>query len=78
MTERYTKAMLQNIDERFPHNISSIDFFLIFNLDNIPTNTTSNEFNVYDHSEYFAKQEEIKDTFIEQRVLNLIYGQREK
>ena len=40
---------------------------------NIPTNTTSSEFSVYDHNEinvlsdhFFANQKENKDTFIEE------------
>ena len=74
MTKRYTKAMLWNIDDRFPHNILSIlDAFSIFILHNIPTNKTSSEFSVYDHSEtnvlsnhFFANEEENKDTFIEE------------
>ena len=52
MTERYTKAMLWNIDGRFPQNVlSTLDAFSIFNMDNIPTNTTSSEFSAYGHSE---------------------------
>ena len=74
LTERYTKAMLWNIDDGFPHNVLSIlDVFSIFNLDNIPTNTTSSEFRVYDHNEinvlpnhFFANEAENKDTFIEE------------
>ena len=56
------------------HNLLSIlDGFLIFNLDNIPTNTTSSEFNVYGHSKinvpsnhFFANRKENKDTFTEE------------
>ena len=55
------------------HNLSILDAFPIFNLDNTPTNTTSSEFSVYDHSEInvlsehlFANQKENKDTFIEE------------
>ena len=74
MTKRYTKAMLWNIDDRFPHNILSIlDAFSIFNLDNILPNTTSSEFSVYGHIEinvlsnqFFANEGENKDTFIEE------------
>ena len=43
--------MLWNTDDRFPHDLSILDAFSIFNLDNIPTNTTSSEFNVFGHSE---------------------------
>ena len=82
MTERYTNAMLWNIDYRFPHNVLSIlDAFSIFNLDNIPTNTTSSEFRVYGHSKtnvrsnhLFANEEENKDTFIEEWEI-MIYCQ---
>ena len=72
MTKRYTKAMLQNVDEKF-NNLSISDAFSIFNLDNIPANTTSSEFSVHGHSEinvmpnhFFAKQKKNKDTFIEE------------
>ena len=52
MTERYTKATLWNIDGKLPHNVlSTLDAFSIFNLDNIPTNTTSSEFRAYSGSE---------------------------
>ena len=63
--------MLWNIDERIPHNVLSIlDAFSIFNLDNIPTATTSSEFSVYGRSEinvlsnhFFVNQKENQDTF---------------
>ena len=66
--------MLWNTDDRFPHNaLSILDAFSIFNLDNIPKNTTSSEFSVYDLSEidilsnhFLANEEENKDTFIEE------------
>ena len=65
--------MLWNIDDRFSHNVLSIfDAFSVFNLDNVPTNTTSSEFSVYVHSEinvlfnhFFANEVENKGTFIE-------------
>ena len=71
MTERYTKTMLWNIDDRFSHVLSILEAFSIFNLDNIPTNITSSEFSVYGHSEinvlpnhFFANDEENKDSLI--------------
>ena len=37
--------MIWNINERFPSDVMDIlDAFSIFNLENIPTNQTSNEF----------------------------------
>ena len=70
--------MLWNTDDRFPHDLSILDAFSIFNLDNIPTNTTSSEFNVYVHSElnvlsnHFFANEKNKDTFTEEwEALNL-------
>ena len=48
MTERCTNAMLWNISYRFPSDIMDIlDAFSIFNLENILTDQTSNEFSVY-------------------------------
>ena len=59
--------------EDFHNLLSTLDAFSIFNLDNIPTNTTSSEFSVYGHSEinvlsnhFFANHKENKDTFIEE------------
>ena len=65
--------MLWNIYDRFPRDILSISgAFSMFNLDNIPTNTTSSEFSLNGHSEmnvlsnyFFANKEENKDNFIE-------------
>ena len=51
MTDRNTKAISRNVEDRFLHNVLNIlDAFSIFNLDNIPTNTTSSVFNVYGQS----------------------------
>ena len=48
ITERYVKAMIWNIDERFPCNVLNIlDAFSIFNLENVPTNQSSSEFSIY-------------------------------
>ena len=50
---------------------SILDVFPIFNLDNIPTNTTSSDFGVYGHGEinilpnhFFPNQDKNMDTFI--------------
>ena len=65
--------MLWNINGKFPHVLSILDAFSIFNLGNIPTNKTSSDFSVYGHSKinglsnhFFANKEENKDTFIEE------------
>ena len=74
VTENYTNTALWNVDERFSHNILSIfDAFLIFNLDNIPTDGTPSKFSVYGHSEakvlsnhYFVYQNKNKNSFFEE------------
>ena len=43
MTKKHTKTMLWKMDETFSHVSCILDAFLIFELDNIPTNTTSTE-----------------------------------
>ena len=60
-------------DFRNLFNKSILDIFSIFNLDNMPTNTTSREFSVYGQSEiniltnhFYANQNENKGTFIEE------------
>ena len=82
MTKRYTKAMLENVNERF-HNLSILDAFSISNLDNIPANTTSSEFSVYGHSEinvlsnhFLPSRKKIRALSLKNgKVLNLIYYQ---
>ena len=52
ITERYTKAMIWNIEERFQSDVLGIlDAFGIFNLDSIPTHASSNEFSIYGNNE---------------------------
>ena len=80
------KALLWNIDNKFPHVLSILDNFSIFNVDNNPINITSSKFRMYGHSEinylsnhFFAYEEENKDTLLKNgKVLSLIYCQWEE
>ena len=52
IAERYTKAMIWNISERFPSNILEVlDTFSIFDLEKVRFDCSSNEFTVYCNSE---------------------------
>ena len=65
------------------HNLSILDAFSIFNLDNIPVITTSGEFSVYGHSEinvlsnhFLPSRKKIRALSLKNgKVLNLIYHQ---
>ena len=65
------------------HNLSILDAFSIFNLDNIPVITTSSEFSVYRHSEinilsnhFLPSRKKIRALSLKNgKVLNLIYYQ---
>ena len=48
IAERYVKAMIQNINERFlQNNLSVLEAFSIFDLGSVPTDCSSYEFTVY-------------------------------
>ena len=74
MTERYTNAMIWNINERFPSDVMNIlEAFSIFNLESIPTDQSSREFTVHGNHEvnvlsshFFEDNEEKKKEFIEE------------
>ena len=52
IAERFVKAMLWNISERFPSGVLEVlDAFSIFDLEKVPTDCSSNEFYVYCNSE---------------------------
>ena len=52
IAERYTKAMIWNISERFPSNVLEVlDAFSIFDLEKVRFDCSSNEFTVYCNSE---------------------------
>ena len=69
MAERYVKAMIWNITERFlPDLLEVFDAFSTFNLEKFPPDSSSNEFTVYCNSEveifcqyYFVTDDEKKN-----------------
>ena len=74
MTERYTNAMIWNINERIPSDVMNIlEAFSIFNLESIPTDQSSHEFTVHGNHEvnvlcshFFEDNEEKKKEFLEE------------
>ena len=71
MIHKDTQKLCYRISMKDSHNLSILDAFPIFNLDNTPTNTTSSEFSVYDHSEINVLSLSLKNG----KVLNMIYCQ---
>ena len=74
LTERYIKAMIWNIDERFPSDVLQIiDAFSISDLEKVPTDHSSSEFSICACNElevlckhFFGDNDEKKTAFVEE------------